>query len=407
MDKVTQVANFVEEIFDLYHLNKYGFFIDSDEDTWEYYDIPLFPNGEIDDDTLSRVSIKLGLTPDEILSLDEDVKYKYWDMFPFFQLYDSFLETWAWNSRYKEKVITEEAFLKAVFTEDTSGLLASERYDYPAVAKRMVEQLKEMDEYLPGTFHPNAKITNLEIDTEVLFSFPEITEMIRLYLAMVEQVKWSFFKALKTPLTAEEAHEYNFLVNALHITDSIMPSVFLTYDNVCTYKQAYIEEGFDDFLAYAKVKSFVGAGMLHPGVNPWRCKEFFDDIELVQELMYIFPEMKELMRRFAITVKNFHCRFVWSDANPITFSEEEEEEDKLLGCYVPLEERAKESTTIYVSKTKAELYDWDSYIDKINTAIAPPSQGGLKSNPLNVYTLPPYSIDRLRRRFELRKGGNV
>lgn len=211
MNRANQVATFVERIFDLYHLNKYGFFYESDEDTFEQYETPLFPSEEIDVATMNRLSIKLGLTPDEILSLDESVMYKYWSKYPFFELYDLFLNAWAWNCQYQEKPSSAQALL--FMFDKNSEISAQQRYDYKSVEERMLKLLKEMDAFLPGTFHPNATVTNLTIETEVLFSFPEITEMIRSYINMVEKAKVYFFKALKEQLSQDEVNEYNFLVN--------------------------------------------------------------------------------------------------------------------------------------------------------------------------------------------------
>ena len=81
MDKINQLSNFIEEIFDLYHLNKLGFFFESDDETFEEYSIPLFPGEKIDDEIIKRLSIKLGLDPFEILSMDESVMYKYWNKY--------------------------------------------------------------------------------------------------------------------------------------------------------------------------------------------------------------------------------------------------------------------------------------------------------------------------------------
>ena len=406
MNKINYIADFVEEIFDLYHLNKFGFFYEMDEDTFEQYETPLFSSGEIDDATLNRLSIKLGLTRDEILSLDETVKNKYWNKYLFFKLYDLFLETWEWNFCYQEKLSSEQALLYMLENE-TCEIPAGEHYDYKSVKERMLTKLKELDTFMPGTFHPNATITNLTIETEVLFSFPQITELLHSYIDMIETVKKLFFKALKDQLAQEEINEYNFLVNVLEITDIVMPSTLITYDNVCRYKQAYIEEGYDDFFSYAKVRSFVGTGDLCKGVDPWRCKEFFDDMELVGKLAYIFPAIKEQMRKFAMRVKNFKCVFVWSDANPITFSDEEEQDLLGYGMSTPLEKRAKEATIVYVDKTKEELYDWESYIDKVNQAVLPSVKGGLKIKPYDIHALPPYDLKRIQRRIELKRGGNV
>ena len=397
MNKVNQVSEFVERIFEIYNFDKADFFYKWDDEEFENYEIPLFPNGEFDDEILNRLSIKLGLTVDEILSLDDVVAYKYWEKYKYFELYDSFLEVCDWNFKYKEQPTAIQALLHS-FGAETS---AQRRYDYNDIKERMINLLKEMDAYMPGTYHPNATIENLTIKTEVLFSFPEITKMIKSFIDMVEKTKAFFFKALKEQPTQEEINEHNFLVNALEIVDVVMPSVIMTYDNICKYKQAYIEEDYEDYFSYVKVKSFIGTGILNPGINPWRCKEFFDDIELVKKLAYIFPEIKPQMRKFEMEVSKFCCDFIWSDAEPIQYNKDDEQ--YLIEYeYTPL----KEHTKIYVIKNLEEIYDWGNYISKIQKATGPVIDGGL--NIPNRYYLfdREISLLRIQKRVALLNGGN-
>lgn len=409
MRKTSLIEKYVKELFDMYQLSKLGFFVEMDEDpdSLDLVPIQLFPDDEVNDETLNRLSIKLGLTPEEIINCDKKAARRYWNKYPFFRLYSLFLDECQWNSKYKEKVLTEENLLAAIFNDDFK-YPAERRYDYASVKDRLIKKLRDIDIYMPGTFHSEASITNLFYRTEFLFSFPEIPEMLSSFIDMIEKVKELFFKALNAQLDQNEVNEYNFLINALEITDIVMPSTLLTYDNVCLYKDAYIEEGFNDFFSYAKVRSLIGTGgPLGHGVNPWRAKEFFDDVEIVKKLVYIFPSMKEQLREFAMLVNCFECTFTWSDANPITFTEAEE---KLLNAfddmYVPMNERIGEPTTIYVEKTKEELFGWEPYIEQINRAILPPAKGGFVIRPRDP--APPrdiYGMERIQRRVELKIGG--
>lgn len=100
---------------------------------------------------------------------------------------------------------------------------------------------------------------------------------------------------------------------------------------------------------------------------PWRCQEFFDDISLVQEYVDVYPLAKSKMRQFGMELTKFSCDFQWSDAKPITFSDEEELEladfEDICGLeHTPIEERAKERTHIFVEKNRSEIYGWGSYI---------------------------------------------
>ena len=402
MSKIKDVTKFVNEVFDMYGLNKFGFFYDYDEG--EYFEIPLFLYNKMDDDTLNRISIKLGLTKEEIINRDMVAAKRYWNKYPFFHLYSEYLSQWSWDSRYGDKKPTaEEILLNAIFG-DGKGVGVKERYDYQNVIKRLNEQLIEFDKLLPGTYHANAKMTNLTIDTEVFISFPQITEMIKSFIDMVEYVKTGFFKAVKLGLEDDEINEYNFLVNYLNANDVVMPSVLVTYDNVCIYRQAYLEEPYEDFYSYVKIRNFVETA-------PWRCKEFLDNMELVREFVDIFPETKAEMRRFAVDVSQFSCFFVWSDAKPIVYSPEEEallsDINKVIGEEdIPLEERAKEPTHVYVPKKKKEMFDWAPYVDKLNQVTKPVTKGGLKIRERSPWTLLPEGIPRIQRRIEVKNGGN-
>lgn len=406
MKKIERITEFVSDLFELYHMNTYGFFEDYDEETEETVEVPLFRYGEIDDETIYKLCVNFGLTKEEILSLDEDAAKKYWNKYPFFRLYRDFMSSWAWQSRFKsERPSPEELLLRKLFeTEDE--LAVEERYDYPAVKERMIQKLKEIDVVMPGTYHTDADITKLSINTEVFISFPQCQEMLRSFIDMVNRVKELFFKALTTDLTAEEANEYNFLASWLWMCDVATPSTTLTYDNVLIYREVFVKEGYTDLFSYAKFKRFIGTA-------PWRCKEFFDDMELAQEIVNIYPQAKAEMRQFAMDVTKFSCEFVWSDAKPIMYSPEEEAELSAINAMfgeedIPLEQRAKERTHIYVEKTSEEMFDWEDCARKLRDAASPPSKGGLEL-PVREAHIIVGSVEtfaRIQARVAARHGGN-
>ncbi len=79
MNRADRVAKFVEDVFDLYGIHKFGFFLDCDDETMEEIAPPLFPNKIIDEDTNARVSTAIGLTSAEILSRDMTEAKRYWE----------------------------------------------------------------------------------------------------------------------------------------------------------------------------------------------------------------------------------------------------------------------------------------------------------------------------------------
>lgn len=164
MSKKDDVTEFVRKVFELYDANMYQFMYDFDPDTGKEREIPLFSGDDIDDETLSRISIQLGLTPAEILGMNFEAALKYWKKYEFFRLYRLYRDEWHLQSIYKGNPSIEDALLKAIFG-NKAKIELNKRYNYKSVKQRMVQQLRNIDAVLPGTYHKYAKITKLKIDT--------------------------------------------------------------------------------------------------------------------------------------------------------------------------------------------------------------------------------------------------
>lgn len=404
MSKIEKVTSYVLDLFELYHMNTYGFLEDYDDELEENVEVPLFRFGEIDEETLQKISVNFGLTKDEILNTDAVAAKRYWNKYAFFRLYRDFIEQWKWNQQFKDPMPKAEEYLLNAIFGSGKGIPVRVRYNIPSVKERLVEQLKAIDEYVPGTYHEGAEITDLKIATQTIFSYPQCSAMLNAYLEITERVKELFFLAIKQDLTQDEANELNFLVSWTDAVDVATPSTKITYDVICAYRNVYIEEAHDDFFAYVKFKRFALS-------NPWRCTEFFDDIDLVNKLFYTIPQAKGEMRKFALELTKFECDFLWSDAEPIRYSEEEEKElediDKWLGArHIPVEERPKARTRIYVDKNRSETYGWGKYIKVLKKMSGPVSKGGLeipdRSQLLDWHN----SFTRIQNRVAARKGGS-
>lgn len=403
MNTKEQITEYVEEIFNRYDLDKYEFFFDYDEETKEQIDMPLFPEADIDDHTLERISTYIGLTKQEILNMDELAAKRYYDKYPFFKLYGSFQSSCTWQKFFKtgKPSLNDIMLLGLTKVFPNKNFEASERYDYVDVQHRLVEKLKEIDQVIPGTYHKDAEITNLKFSTKDFISFPKCKQMLTSFIDIVDSAKELFFKALDIELSEEEINELNFLANWLYMSDSVMPSVYLTYDNVRLYRNVYKHEGYKSFLSYAKIRRFVNE-------EPWRCKEFFDDMSVVQDFINIFPRAKSAMNEFATNVTKFSCEFTWSDAKPIVLSDEEELEFRHSEEYIPVEERRKESTHIYVDKTSEEMFGYETFAQKLRSAASPPSKGGLLLPVQEVPSNGFVSLERIKLRVaeKQRCGGN-
>lgn len=397
MNDVQKISEFVEQIFDRYDLDKCDFFYYLDDYSMNHIPRPLFPTGQIDDETLCRISIRTGLTKDEIINMDRQAAVKYWNKYPFFPLYDQYLSAWSWHQNFVGNQPTaEELLIRAIFSDDGCNFNDKRRYAPQDLRKRLIETIKEIDRVVPGTYHKGAEITHLRISTQIFFSFPKCADMLRSFVDMVNRTEELFFAAIHRDLNDEEINELNFLATWLAAID-IVSGKKICYELIRAYRNIYIEENSQDFFFYVKIRSFIHS-------NPWRCQEFFDDMDLVKDFLYIFPEAKAKMRKFAHEVTRFSCCFVWSDAKPIRFSDEDEEMmaqmDAMCG-WEPLTDsnRAKEPTYIYINKRPDEMQGWDVFAKRLKKAAGPTSKGGI-AVPYRKPQRLPEIVDRITQRME-------
>ena len=212
MNKLLELSDFIEGIFDLYGMNKNNFFIEYDDETNEFVEVPLFVGIEdYDEITLKQLCVYLGMSENEILSKDSSAVKRMWNKYPFFQLFNEYNERWYWFSRFKNEMPSPKEKLLNILFEEQAPIIGVKRYNYKDVTTRMISQLKEIDKIIPGTYHNNAEITNLQIDTEVFFSFPDCAKMLHSFVEMVDRTKELFFKAIENDLNTEEINELNFL----------------------------------------------------------------------------------------------------------------------------------------------------------------------------------------------------
>ena len=207
MKKIEKITKYVSNLFDLYSMDDYGFFRDYDEDADETIEVPLFRFGKVDKDTIEKISINFGITPEEILNTDDCAAMRYWNKYPFFKLYKQYLHLIEWNQKYKDPEPTaEELLLNAIFT-DKKGISVRSRYDFPSIKERLVQQLKEYNAVMPGAYHEGAEITDLRISTQTMFSFSECPTMIQSFLDMTDRLQELFYKAIEGELPTDEINE--------------------------------------------------------------------------------------------------------------------------------------------------------------------------------------------------------
>lgn len=338
--------------------------LDFANEMYELYGMAPFDlTEEIDDELLEVISEELGLTKDQLLAMDEVAGRKYWEKYPFFNYYQEYQETLQWDAENYPYHTMEEAILEVLFSDVSLDDLPNhmkefnkqKRYDFAEVKKRLIDKLKEIDEYMPGTYHKGADILDLTFETEGFTYFVFFEEMMRSFFDMVSFIKEKFFEGLQGELSPEDALEYDFLVRYLRVYDVVNPRVILTYNNIKKYKDTYIKENYNDFFSYGKIRAFVDT-------EPWHCSNFFDNKELVQKFVECFPKTKVMMRDYAVRVKNFVCEFIWSD-------EEEAVADKKAG--------SPEVIRVLVPKNSEEIRGWELSLKNLQEATSPASIGGL------------------------------
>ena len=369
MNQAKDIAAFVKKALTTFSISGNGYFYTIDSVTGKRIPQELFFCDVVTDSVLDRLSVDLGISKQDILEMNEEPLKAYYAKYPFFRLYRNYISEWERQREFSDDLSAEEHLIAAIFGEK-SQLKMEKRYDYEDVRKRLVKLLKEMDKVMPGTYHEGATINDLTIETECMISYPQITEMTRSFLQMLDDVKNLFFKGIREDLTEEEVHLFNFLCSVLVIKDIAAPSVYMNYCNLKKYGSVYAKEGFSDFFSYVRVRMFVDT-------EPWRCKEFFDDEELVQRFVDCFPYVKMKLHDFYMEAAKFSCRFHWSDAKQIEIEpwEMENWSDE------EYETRPLEWTRIYIPKTDAELFDWAPHIKRLKKASLPEKKGGLSTRP--------------------------
>ena len=368
------IAEYVERVFDLYGLDKCGFFYetDFDDDSFgEDYVTPLFVDGyESEETTILRVSQYLGLTTQEVVNCDKKAAFRYWDKFPFFSLHNQFLDTWIWNANYKgNRPPLEEVLVSRLFDFE---LAPERRYDLDDVNRRFYEKLEDASKFDSRYLPEQSYFHLLEFATQEMFSFPKCNEMVRAYLDMIYRVQSLFFKAVEADLPEEEQLEYNFLVSFFELTDLMRPTTKLYYEEVVRIRGIVIEEGYKEFWSYAKIH--------YPTLayrQPWRCIEFFEDREMVQEFVDIFPFAKHKMIEFSRLVKNFRFEFQWKE-----IKKPEHKEKNSAHTHSNMEDDENYNPNpilvLYLEKTAVELADFKVGLENLLCVASPPAKGGVR-----------------------------
>ncbi len=380
MKRLSEIRSFISEIFEKYQqttfpekwpnivLNGKHVTLDIDDyrECLDIFDDDIdtieadTDAGKILDQVIDLLTVPLGMSKDEILNCDYAAAMRIWNKYPFFEYFEDYLNICELQNNYDI---------------DTNNNLLVRRFNSASVVDRMMQLLREMDAVRPGTWHKDATITRIQIMTRSFVTFLDCNLMLKNYCDILNTVKRLFFKALHSELTVEEQREYDFFVVWLRAGDRVAPNILMTYQNIGYLRQELIKDNFSNFASYVKIRRSWGA-------EPWGCKEFYDDMELVYQFAEFYPDIKKEMRKFCNEAINFQCSFIWSDAPAaVPYDPEDEalfqelERDDYV--FIPEEERAREETIIYVPKTPEELEIGVECVERLKHAVASSSIGGI------------------------------
>lgn len=359
--------------------------------------VQLVTKGKLNEDAVQFASRILGFSVEDILKCNYEALSQRRDAYPYFEHYKGLDKAYEQNMlgfRYAEYKLREAIA--------GHSLPMPVRCDLLGIKNRLVEQLRMLEGHAPGTYHKEADITDLKVSFQKICHYEKIGDFLEAYLQMVERARELFFKAIATDLCEDEIHEYNFLVTVLGIRDFVCTdSGNLYYDNLIRCREIYREENLPNFYDYIR---------LYPDryIHPWRCAEFTEDKELIQRYIAYNPYHKFVMRDFAMSVLNYKCDFVWSDAKLIPLYDDEllskENYEILIGEPAPESSRVPERTEIYVPKTKEELDDNEVFAQRLLVLSGPEKMGGLIFPPYR--NKPDNEIKRIMSRMPLIRSSN-
>jgi len=362
MTKAQRIEEYIKECFKTYCIDITEFFSVVIDD--EVQDICWTEsNGKINMKAVQYASELLGISVDDILARNNDAMAKWWQKYPY--LWHLHAYNHAYESTFYGKGYESIKLVEAIFDTKLDQPYPS-RYDIKDIARRLDNELKEIDKSLPGTYHKGAHITNLSVTTDNFFEFDEIEEMTESFINIINAFKSLTLKALNDELAQDEIYEFNFLSTVLGFRDRFYVKGFLRYNDLVFAKAIYAdvtEQNFDDYFVFRKEFAF----------RPWCCTGFINNRALVEKYLSVIPTAKAEMRQFSELVSQFYCSFIWSDAELI---EPDPETEAFFGKD-EFDEPIKQRTTLYIPKNTEEYGNGAEYANVLIEYCRPAKLGGI------------------------------
>lgn len=156
------------------------------------------------------------------------------------------------------------------------------------------------------------------------------------------------------------------------MTDIVNSTHYLYYSTLKKNRDIYKAEGYNELLSYVRIGN---------SIEPWRCREFFDDVELVEQFLNRFPDSRFEMRMFLNKLLTFTCEYNWSDMiepkleidnndsiDDINLNDLKKESEKLSEYY----------KVYYLKKTEEDLGNDLPAALTMQKLLSPPKMGGVK-----------------------------
>ena len=363
MKDAKTITEFVKDVCFQYSLCYSEYFYDYDENG-QLVSAPIFEDNLVTPEKLNYLSKLLGMSTEDIANTNNEAAMRIFNKYQFFKLLLSYEEgkNISKFSICSEKIsVFEQRFLYRLFGEEFLVL----KYSDEDVFQRLVKKLKEYDRIVPGTYHPNGKITHLMYEASTLINFPECEQLLSAFFEVYDKMKSLFFKTLNSDLSEEEINEYNLFVTYFRAKEWALHDVILHYDVLCKYRKIYIEEGYTELSSYLKINQIA------TDFEPWRCKQFAYNKDLAQRYQNIYPRAKDKIKDLCMYIKYISCFFKWSD-DPFI-----EDEDDM---WFPKEFRTgkyQEWRHIYIPKTETELGADAQNVVLMSKLASPVAKGGL------------------------------
>lgn len=379
-----QIISYVKQYAGSYDIELDSLLPESDDEKVSIEEYLFYSNQKVNQCNLEALGMKLGLTPNEILECDEKATTKYKSKYKFFDL--------KFDFEIAERISkvapgnAENLLINAIFNTNKPVVMRGTPKD--VVKKRLLEKLKDRAKYFPSEYHENAEIINLSVFSDTVIDYPDVEELIKAFLFMVDNAKESFFRIVSKKALNEEIREYNFLVTVLGLTDFALHKQKMYSNWIDEIRDIIIKEDFRKFCNYVRVDKYTD-------FRPWRCRTFVDNKELADKYIEVFCRNKIELIRYIKTVESFLCTFNWSDdpKNPYDeMSDEEwldmiEKEENNCSLDEPIEnflkiEKLSECAPreVYVPKTECEIGADKEFIDKLKRFAEAPQRKTISPN---------------------------